>query len=45
MAKASWGRCGEALGYAGELTQAEAAAAKLDRIAPEDTLQQKVICS
>ena len=35
-------RCGEALGYAGELAQAEAAAAKLDRIAPEDTLQQKV---
>jgi tetratricopeptide (TPR) repeat protein len=35
-------RCGEALGYAGELTQAEAMAAKLDRISPEDTLQQKV---
>lgn len=35
-------RCGEALAFAGELTQAEAMAAKLDRIAPEDTLQQKV---
>jgi eukaryotic-like serine/threonine-protein kinase len=35
-------RCGEALGYAGQLTQAEAMAAKLDRISPEDTLQQKV---
>jgi eukaryotic-like serine/threonine-protein kinase len=35
-------RCAEALGYAGELTQAEAMAAKLDRISPEDTLQQKV---
>jgi tetratricopeptide (TPR) repeat protein len=35
-------RCAEALGYAGELTQAEAMAVKLDRISPEDTLQQKV---
>lgn len=35
-------RCGEALAFGGELTQAEAMAAKLDRIAPEDTLQQKV---
>jgi eukaryotic-like serine/threonine-protein kinase len=35
-------RCAEALGYAGELSQAEAMAVKLDRISPEDTLQQKV---
>jgi DNA-binding winged helix-turn-helix (wHTH) protein/tetratricopeptide (TPR) repeat protein len=35
-------RCAEALGYAGEVTQAEALAAKLDRMSPEDTLQQKV---
>jgi tetratricopeptide (TPR) repeat protein len=35
-------RSAEALGYAGELTQAEALAAKLDRMSPEDTLQQKV---
>jgi DNA-binding winged helix-turn-helix (wHTH) protein/tetratricopeptide (TPR) repeat protein len=35
-------RYGEALGYAGDLAQAEAAAAKLDRIAREDTVQQKV---
>ena len=35
-------RCAEAFGYAGEVTQAEALAAKLDRVAPEDTLWQKV---
>jgi DNA-binding winged helix-turn-helix (wHTH) protein/tetratricopeptide (TPR) repeat protein len=35
-------RCAEALGYAGEVTQAEAMAVKLDRISPEDTLEQKV---
>ena len=35
-------RCGEALGYSGEVTQAEALAAELDRMCPEDTLQQNV---
>jgi tetratricopeptide (TPR) repeat protein len=33
--------CAEALGHAGELTQAEALAAKLDRLFPEDTMIQK----
>jgi eukaryotic-like serine/threonine-protein kinase len=35
-------RCGEALAFAGELPQAEAVARKLDKMSPEDTLQQKV---
>jgi len=34
--------CAKALGDAGDVTQAEALAAKLDRLFPEDTLQQKV---
>ena len=40
-ATALW-RCAEAFGYAGELTRAEALADKLDRMAPEDTIQQNV---
>jgi DNA-binding winged helix-turn-helix (wHTH) protein/tetratricopeptide (TPR) repeat protein len=36
-------KCAKALGDAGELTQAEALAAKLDRLFPEDTFQQKVL--
>jgi len=35
-------RCADALGDAGELAQAEALAAKLDRMDPEDTVVQKV---
>jgi eukaryotic-like serine/threonine-protein kinase len=35
-------RCADAFGYAGDVTRAEALAAKLDRMFPEDTLQQKV---
>jgi DNA-binding winged helix-turn-helix (wHTH) protein/tetratricopeptide (TPR) repeat protein len=35
-------RCAEAFADAGELTRAEALAAKLNRIAPEDTIEQKV---
>jgi eukaryotic-like serine/threonine-protein kinase len=35
-------RCADAFGDAGDLTQAEALAAKLDRMAPEDTIEQKV---
>ena len=35
-------RCADALGDAGDLTQAEALAAKLDRMSPEDTIGQKV---
>jgi DNA-binding winged helix-turn-helix (wHTH) protein/tetratricopeptide (TPR) repeat protein len=35
-------RCGDALGDAGDLTQAEALAAKLDRMGPEDTIGQNV---
>jgi DNA-binding winged helix-turn-helix (wHTH) protein/tetratricopeptide (TPR) repeat protein len=35
-------RSAEAFGYAGDITQAETLAAKLDRMFPEDTLQQKV---
>ena len=34
--------CAKALGYAGEVTQAEALATKLDRLFPEDTLQQNL---
>jgi eukaryotic-like serine/threonine-protein kinase len=34
--------CATALGEAGDLTQAEALATKLDRLFPEDTFQQKV---
>ena len=34
--------CAKALGDAGDLTQAEALAAKLDRLFPEDTFQQRV---
>jgi eukaryotic-like serine/threonine-protein kinase len=34
--------CAEALGDAGEVTEAEALAAKKDRLRPEDTLNQKV---
>jgi eukaryotic-like serine/threonine-protein kinase len=33
--------CAEALGHAGEVTQAEALAVKLDRLFPEDTMIQK----
>jgi DNA-binding winged helix-turn-helix (wHTH) protein/tetratricopeptide (TPR) repeat protein len=36
-------RCAEAFGDAGDLTQAEALAAKLDRMGPEDTIEQKVL--
>ncbi|HET7108913.1 MAG TPA: winged helix-turn-helix domain-containing protein [Candidatus Acidoferrum sp.] len=35
--------CAAALGDAGDVTQAEGLAAKLDRLFPEDTFQQKVI--
>jgi DNA-binding winged helix-turn-helix (wHTH) protein/tetratricopeptide (TPR) repeat protein len=35
-------RCADAFGDAGDLTQAEGLAAKLDRIGPEDTIEQKV---
>jgi DNA-binding winged helix-turn-helix (wHTH) protein/tetratricopeptide (TPR) repeat protein len=35
-------RCAEAFADAGELTRAEALAAELNRIAPEDTIEQKV---
>ena len=35
-------RCAEAFADAGDLTRAEALAAKLDRIRPEDTIQQNV---
>ena len=35
-------RCAEAFAYAGDLARAETLAAKLDRIRPEDTIQQKV---
>jgi eukaryotic-like serine/threonine-protein kinase len=35
-------RCAEAFAYVGDLTRAEALAAKLDRMAPEDTIQQNV---
>jgi eukaryotic-like serine/threonine-protein kinase len=35
--------CAKALGDAGDVTQAEALAAKLDRLFPEDTFQQKVL--
>ena len=34
--------CAKALGDAGDVTQAEALAAKLDRLFPEDTRQQKI---
>jgi DNA-binding winged helix-turn-helix (wHTH) protein/tetratricopeptide (TPR) repeat protein len=34
-------RCAKALADAGEVTQAEALAAKLDRLLPEDTVEQK----
>jgi DNA-binding winged helix-turn-helix (wHTH) protein/tetratricopeptide (TPR) repeat protein len=36
-------RCGDAFGDAGEVTQAEALAVKLDRMGPEDTIEQKVL--
>jgi tetratricopeptide (TPR) repeat protein len=35
-------RAGEAFGYSGDVTQAETLAGKLDKMFPEDTLQQKV---
>ena len=35
-------RCADAFGYTGDLTRAEALAAKLDRMFPDDTIQQKV---
>jgi len=35
--------CAKALGDAGDVTQAEALAAKLDRLFPEDSFQQKVL--
>ena len=35
-------RCADAFGYAGDLTRAEALATKLDRMLPEDTMQQDV---
>jgi len=35
-------RCSEAFAYAGEVAQAEELTAKLDRMFPEDTVQQKV---
>jgi tetratricopeptide (TPR) repeat protein len=40
-ATALW-RCAEAFAYAGDLTRAEALVAKLDRMLPEDTIQQNV---
>src|ERR1700740_3205057 len=36
------GNCGKALASAGDLTQAEGLAAKLDRLFPEDTCRQRV---
>jgi tetratricopeptide (TPR) repeat protein len=36
-------KCAKALGDAGDATQAEALATKLDRLFPEDTLQQKIL--
>jgi eukaryotic-like serine/threonine-protein kinase len=36
-------KCSRALGDAGDATQAEALATKLDRLFPEDTFQQKVL--
>lgn len=36
------GDCAKALAEAGEVTQAEALAAKLDRLRPEDTLNQRI---
>jgi tetratricopeptide (TPR) repeat protein len=36
-------KCSRALGAAGDMTQAEALVAKLDRLFPEDTLQQKLL--
>jgi eukaryotic-like serine/threonine-protein kinase len=36
-------RCADAFGDAGEVTQAEALAVKLDRMGPEDTIEQKVL--
>jgi eukaryotic-like serine/threonine-protein kinase len=36
------GHCAKALAEAGDVTQAEALAAKLDRLRPEDTLNQKI---
>src|SRR5262249_33469730 len=35
-------RCADAFGDAGEVAQAEALAAKLDKMGPEDTIEQKV---
>jgi eukaryotic-like serine/threonine-protein kinase len=40
-ATALW-RCAEAFAYAGDIARAEALAAKLDRMLPEDTIQQNV---
>ncbi len=40
-ATALW-RCAEAFAFAGDLTRAESLAAKLDRMLPEDTIQQNV---
>jgi hypothetical protein len=37
------GTCAKALGDAGDLAQAQELAAKLDRLFPEDTSQQKVL--
>jgi len=37
-----FGHCAKALAEAGDVTQAEALAAKLDRLRPEDTLNQQV---
>jgi DNA-binding winged helix-turn-helix (wHTH) protein/tetratricopeptide (TPR) repeat protein len=39
----SAGECATALGEAGDVTQAEAVAAKLDQLFPENTFQQKVV--
>ncbi len=36
------GNCGKALAVAGDVSQAEALAAKLDQLLPEDTLHQKI---
>ncbi len=36
-------RCAEALGDAGDLTKAEALAARLDRMGPEDTVEQNAL--
>ena len=38
------GTCAKALAHAGDVTQAEALAEKLDQLRPEDTFQQKVLC-